>query len=507
MPKIEDAVKFMEQIAADDSHGYAQDNRNGSPDYDCSSLVGTALNKAGFKVSSASTTRNLHKQLTDCGFKEIGITDTRQRGDIFLTPGKHVVMCTDDNNIVHASINEKNIATKGQQGDQTGKEICVRSFYNPSYKWTYHLRYDDTTFPPTINTVVTKGIDVSGYNIVSDYQAVKNAGVQFAILKIIRKDLNMDKLFETHLNGFTKVGIPVIGVYNYSYATTVEKSKSDAEIVVKYLKQYKLPTSTVVYMDVEDKCQQGLGCLLIDMINTYQTVIENAGYKFGLYTGLSFWNSNIKPYETKLKCNNEWIARYKKGYTVMPFAENPSESSKPNIGREIEGYQYTSSGKVNGINGNVDLDILYKINSVPVVPNNHPTSPTNLAHFSNYVATQSSNLNVRARSGNEFIKTSKSLKKGTLIKAYDAYDGWIRIDEKENKWCSANYISSNFVGTISGCSALNFRDSDSTVGTKLCSKPVNTKVKLFAQSTNTNWVLTEYGWCNPKYLKITSNSN
>ena len=54
MQNIETAVSFMEQIAADNSHGYAQDNRTGNPDYDCSSLVGTALNKAGFKVNSQS---------------------------------------------------------------------------------------------------------------------------------------------------------------------------------------------------------------------------------------------------------------------------------------------------------------------------------------------------------------------------------------------------------------------------------------------------------------------
>ena len=46
MANIEYAVSFMEMIAKDDTHGYTQDNRNGTPDYDCSSLVGTALNKA-----------------------------------------------------------------------------------------------------------------------------------------------------------------------------------------------------------------------------------------------------------------------------------------------------------------------------------------------------------------------------------------------------------------------------------------------------------------------------
>ena len=63
MPDIEKAVKYMEDIANDNTHGYAQDHRNGDPDYDCSSLVGTALNVAGFNVSKGSTTRNLYQQL------------------------------------------------------------------------------------------------------------------------------------------------------------------------------------------------------------------------------------------------------------------------------------------------------------------------------------------------------------------------------------------------------------------------------------------------------------
>lgn len=143
MPNIEDAVLYMEAIARDNSHGYAQDRRGGNPDYDCSSLVGSALNHAGFSVNKLSTTSTLHSQLLANGFQDIPLSVPRQRGDIFLTPGHHVVMCIDANNIVHASINEKGGTKNGLPGDQTGKEICVRSFYTPSYDWKYHMRYTD----------------------------------------------------------------------------------------------------------------------------------------------------------------------------------------------------------------------------------------------------------------------------------------------------------------------------------------------------------------------------
>lgn len=136
---IEKAVQFMVDVANDNSHGYDQSHRNG-PDYDCSSLVGTALNKAGFNVNKSSTTRNLYSQLIKEGFKVV--SGSRKRGDIFLKVGHHVVMCTDSNNIVHASINEKGTTTGGKTGDQTGKEICTRSWYNYSGGWDYHLRYN-----------------------------------------------------------------------------------------------------------------------------------------------------------------------------------------------------------------------------------------------------------------------------------------------------------------------------------------------------------------------------
>ncbi len=163
MSKIETAVSFMEAIARDNSHGYDQAHRNG-PNYDCSSLVGTALHKAGFNVNSGSTTRNLREQLLKNGFKAIAIDSPRKRGDIFLKEGHHVVMCIDAKNIVHASINEKGKTTGGKTGDQTGKEICTRSFYTYKGGWDYHFRYEEhsttSTSKPSIPQSTSKGNDL-----------------------------------------------------------------------------------------------------------------------------------------------------------------------------------------------------------------------------------------------------------------------------------------------------------------------------------------------------------
>lgn len=137
MSKIENAVAWAEQIAADDRHGYSQVHRN-SPDYDCSSFVSTALAIAGFPISVDSTTRNLGEQLENVGFVKCG--RPWKRGDIHLAAGHHVTMSTDATHIVHASQSE-NGGIDGQTGDQTGKEICVRSYYDLPYDNTVHYRY------------------------------------------------------------------------------------------------------------------------------------------------------------------------------------------------------------------------------------------------------------------------------------------------------------------------------------------------------------------------------
>lgn len=137
MPNIETAVKWAEAIAADNSHGYSQVHRNG-PDYDCSSFVGTALSNAGFAVSEYSTTRNLEAQLRKAGFKKC--SRPWKLGDIHLAAGHHVTMSTDSMHIVHASQSETG-GIDGRTGDQTGKEICVRSYYDIPYSNLVHYRY------------------------------------------------------------------------------------------------------------------------------------------------------------------------------------------------------------------------------------------------------------------------------------------------------------------------------------------------------------------------------
>lgn len=173
-------------------------------------------------------------------------------------------------------------------------------------------------------------------------------------------------MFETNYAGARKAGIPT-AVDNYSYATSVQIAVSDAQKVLAAIKGKEINT---VWMDVEDDVQKNLGMKLIEMIKAYQKVIEDAGYKFGVYTGLSFYNTFIKQYAAELNCPF-WVARYNKGYTVMQLSEVPSVSKKPAIIHALWGWQYTSSGRVDGISGNIDLNLRYE-EAVPTLKEELP---------------------------------------------------------------------------------------------------------------------------------------
>ena len=207
-----------------------------------------------------------------------------------------------------------------------------------------------------------KLVDVSSYNGAVDWKKAKAYGCQGAILKIIRKDLARDKQFNTNYAACNKNKIGW-GVYNYSYATTVTKAKSDMELVCDILD--KIDKTHFVYgvwFDLEDKAQAVLSKTKIaEIINAAQQVVEERGYLFGVYTGMSYYNEHI---DRKLvKCNNWWIARYYQGDKRMQIATNPDEEKKPAAANIA--WQYTSKGRFpkiisSGNSGNFDLNVLYK---------------------------------------------------------------------------------------------------------------------------------------------------
>lgn len=138
---IDSAIAWAVSVAADDSHGYDQDDR-WSPDYDCSSLLIEAYEQAGcpVKTNGATYTGNMKKVFVETGFKSLDYAEGMEllAGDVLLRSG-HTAMYIGNGFIVSAHINENGEVTGGETGDQTGHEIDVSSF-SSSGKWTTVLR-------------------------------------------------------------------------------------------------------------------------------------------------------------------------------------------------------------------------------------------------------------------------------------------------------------------------------------------------------------------------------
>ena len=207
-----------------------------------------------------------------------------------------------------------------------------------------------------------KLIDVSSYNGTVNWEQAKTYGCQGTILKIIRKDLKIDNGFNRNYQACNKNKIGW-GVYNYSYATTAAKAKSDMKLVCDILDKIdKSSFKYGVWFDIEDKVQASLSkAKIAEIINAAQQVVEERGYLFGVYTGMSYYNEHI---DRKLvKCNNWWIARYYRGDARMQIATNPDQEKKPAAANIA--WQYTSKGRFpkiisSGNSGNFDLNVLYK---------------------------------------------------------------------------------------------------------------------------------------------------
>lgn len=393
-----------------------------------------------------------------------------------------------------------------------------KTIFNPKY-WTYWGRPEFIDYSiqcnlqsSTVSTYLYKGIDISTYQKNVDYKKLKDAGVQFAILKIINKKLNPDDQFEIHYMGCTTYGIDV-SCYNYSYATTIEQARDAANAVLNVLNGRKMP----VYLDVEDNIQKGLGEYLADIINAYQEVIERAGLIFGVYTGMSFYNTYLAPYRAKLKCQNWHIARYYNGYNPMDFSEDPNESYKPNM--LTTSWQYTSSGIVSGINGRVDLDVMYALPKEPssspvIIPTPIPTV-SDISQLNpvirNTVKTNGKRLNVRNRPSTDSTVVGK-MNNGSNVIIYgvDKTGQWARLSVEKDLWSSTDYISSTGKGIVTAEKSLYIRSSDSKLGEVWGVYKANTIVKILHQSTNTGWYLTVGtdkdgkqvgGWCSNNYIR------
>lgn len=208
-----------------------------------------------------------------------------------------------------------------------------------------------------------RGIDISKYQGDIDFnKASKN--IDFAIIRIGygMYESQKDPKFERNYEGFKNSNIPV-GVYLYSYALNTEDAKREARLVLNWLNGRNL--NLPVYFDIEDKSQQNLGKkTLTDMCDAFCKTIEAGGYWAGIYANKYFLTTYLdyKKLEEKYTI---WVAQWNDINTY---------SGKYDM------WQYTSSGTVPGIKGNVDLNKLFR----NIFTNMKGSTPTDLPDLSGY---------------------------------------------------------------------------------------------------------------------------
>lgn len=196
------------------------------------------------------------------------------------------------------------------------------------------------------------GGDFAQWNSIKDMAKAKAAGLEFAILKVINKSNNPEKAYKEHLAKCQAAGVPVIAGYTYSYASTVEKAKMAADAFIKTAAN---DIDTMV-LDLEDVTMTGLGHRIVDIIMTYKSLAEQAGLKFVIYTGASYYNPCLRPFANEIAEIPIWWARYPSTASKTLNSKLPDMKYLPVVPNQLLGWQYSSRGQVPGIDGCVDLN-------------------------------------------------------------------------------------------------------------------------------------------------------
>lgn len=192
----------------------------------------------------------------------------------------------------------------------------------------------------TLTGVYARGIDLSHWQGDVDWEKVAKDDVKFVMLGTRYKG-EIDPKFDYNAREAVKNGIK-LGIYIYSYAMTVEEAEAEADFVLSLIKDY--PVSYPVAFDVEDTNTQGTlpKNELTAIIKKFTEKIRDAGYYPIIYAN-DYWITNKLDMQA-IKELDVWVARY----NVKHSYKNPVM------------WQATSTGKVDGIKGNVDIDFQYK---------------------------------------------------------------------------------------------------------------------------------------------------
>lgn len=199
-------------------------------------------------------------------------------------------------------------------------------------------------------------IDISKWNGKVNFEKVKAAGVYGVMLRAGTGAGTIDPRFIENITACNRLGIPV-GVYWFSYATTPTEAELEAAFCVSTIKPYKI--SLPVAFDWEEDSYKNAkkkgvtvdSITAVSMASRFLHVVQTAGYTPILYTNLDF-QSRFFP-KTELIGYDRWIAAYR---LIKPSGDYAI-------------WQYSDKGRVDGIDGEVDMNRLYKDYIVPMKTN------------------------------------------------------------------------------------------------------------------------------------------
>ena len=250
---------------------------------------------------------------------------------------------------------KSNTKTAQSQSTQSNTKVQTAKFESNEYgaHWgTYNNSKAFFDYQNNLFVQQAKGvIDVSGWQGDIDWAKAKADGVEGAIIRLgYGEGNNADKKAQRNISECKRLGIP-FGVYWYSYADTPSIAKEEGADVVAKLKQFGVNPSDLaypVYYDLEKWTWEGHKPptdpnMYNNIVNNWYSALQSAGYKnLGVYSYTSYLQGPLK--HADIYAKTTWVAQYG---ARMGFDSFPTNS---------RGWQYTSSGKVNGISGNVDMN-------------------------------------------------------------------------------------------------------------------------------------------------------
>lgn len=250
---------------------------------------------------------------------------------------------------------EQSSMKSSAQSTQSNAKVQTTKFESNEYgaHWgTYNNSKAFFDYQNNLFVQQAKGvIDVSGWQGDIDWAKAKADGVEGAIIRLgYGEGNNADKKAQRNISECKRLGIP-FGIYWYSYADTPALAKEEGTDVVAKLKQFGVNPSDLaypVYYDLEKWTWEGHQPptdpnVYNNIVNNWYSALQSAGYKnLGVYSYTSYLQGPLK--HADIYAKTTWVAQYG---ARMGFDSFPTNS---------RGWQYTSSGKVNGISGNVDMN-------------------------------------------------------------------------------------------------------------------------------------------------------